>query len=74
MAIDTFDTIDGVHILYDSKNPDDRHFVVSLIGFDGRETNDPEKAAGGVVQESETCFRVFVLPGGPDLGEDDDGD
>lgn len=67
MAIDTFDTVDGAHVVYDSQNPDNRHFVVSLIGFDGRDTDDPEKAAGGVIQISETSFTVFSMPGGPPL-------
>lgn len=69
MAIDTFDTIDGAHVVFDSADPNIRHFVVELIGFDGRPTDDPEKAAGGVIQLAEDRFTVFSLPGGPELGD-----
>lgn len=57
--IDTFDTIDGKHVVYSCQNPDEKYSVVSLLDGKGDETDDPEKAAGGIIQLGEKCFTTF---------------
>lgn len=57
---DTFDTIDGKNVLYNSRYPDRHYEVVSLLDRRGDEVTDPEEAAGGVVKLAEECFTTFM--------------
>jgi hypothetical protein len=59
--LDTFDTVDGKHFLYAADKPDRRYEVVSLLDSSGDETDDPEDAAGGVVQLGEASFTTFTF-------------
>lgn len=58
---DTFDTIDGRHWLYSSRNPERRFEVVSLLDNSANEVADPEIAAGGVVKLGEESFTTFMF-------------
>ncbi len=58
--VDTFDTIDGKHVLYNSRSPSKHYEVVSLLDHCGEETDDPEEAAGGVVKLADECFTIFM--------------
>lgn len=57
--IDTFDTIDGQHVVFDCANPETKYPVVALLDARGEEVDDPEKALGGVIQLGEECFTTF---------------
>lgn len=58
---DTFDTIDGKHWVWHTETPDDRREVVSLLDGQGKETDDPEQAFGGVVQVAEEQFQIITF-------------
>lgn len=58
---DMFDTIDGKHVLWNSKNSDHKYEVVSLLDHSGDETDDPDDAAGGVVKLADECFTTFTF-------------
>lgn len=60
---DTFDTIDGQHVLYSSRDPERKFKVVALLDRNGDDTDDPEEAAGGVVQLADECFTTFTWGG-----------
>lgn len=59
---DTFDTIEGKHWLFNSAQPKVRYEVVSMLTRNGEQTDDPERAAGGVMQVGPECFMVFEFP------------
>lgn len=61
IRLDTFDGDPGEYVLYNSKNPDKRYEVVSLLDGDGEEAEDVECAAGGVVKINENSFMAFTL-------------
>lgn len=58
--VDTFDTIDGIHVVYSSKSPERTYEVCSLLDYCGEHTDDPEEAAGGVIKFADECFVVFM--------------
>lgn len=57
---DTFDTIDGRHVVYSSEAPERKCEVVELLDYSGEPTDDPEEAAGGIVKIAEECFVTFT--------------
>lgn len=57
---DTFDTIDGQNVLYNSRSPEKKYEVVALLDSSGEDTDDPEEAAGGVVKLADECFTIFM--------------
>lgn len=59
--LDTFETIEGKHYLSNARYPDKRYEVVSLLDRSGNDTDDPEDAAGGVVQFGQESFGVFTF-------------
>lgn len=59
--LDTFDTIDGKHYLWNANSPDKKYEVVNLLNHSGDDTDDPDDAAGGVVKLGEESYTVFTF-------------
>lgn len=59
--MDTFDTIDGKHMLWLSSDPDRKFEVVALLDARGDDVDDPEEAAGGIVKLGEESFTTFMF-------------
>lgn len=57
--VDMFDTIDGKNVAYNTQNPSVVYEVVDMLDANGEETDDPDKAVGGIVKFAEDCFKVF---------------
>lgn len=58
-TINMFDTIDGKHVVYDDCQPEIKYPVSVLLDGKGAETDDPEKAFGGIVEFGPECFVPF---------------
>lgn len=62
LNLDMYEIILGVRVAWDSKNPDDKYPVVTLLDGEGEDTEDEEKAVGGVIKLEEESFTIFAFP------------